>query len=212
MADIVFGLLAIVAGGFLLSAGQFVLRLVLTTWGIFAGFALGAGLFAGLADERFLGSVLGWVAGFVLALVFAAFAYFSFAVSVILAMAAFGFTIGSGLVLALGIDWSWVAVVVGLVVGAMLGLVSVTRDLPMIVLSVVSAIAGAVCVVAGLMLLVGSLNAADLTQSAGTDALHVSPGWDLTVVGLALVGILAQARSRATMRRDIREAWGAQRL
>ncbi len=77
-------------------------------------------------------------------------------------MAAFGFTIGSGLVLALGIDWSWVAVVVGLVVGAMLGLVSVTRDLPMIVLSVVSSIAGAVCVVAGLMLLVGSLNAADL--------------------------------------------------
>lgn len=42
MADIVAGLLAILAGGCLLFAGQFVLRMVLTIWGVFAGFALGA--------------------------------------------------------------------------------------------------------------------------------------------------------------------------
>ncbi len=210
MVDIVVGLLAILAGGFLLFAGQFVLRMVLTIWGVFAGFALGAGLFARLADERFLGTVLGWVTGLVLAMIFATLAYLYYAMAVILAMAAFGFAIGSGLLLALGIGWNWVALVVGLAVGAILGLVSVVSNVPMIVLAVVSSIAGAVCVVAGLMLLVGSLNTADLTESNLTTAIHVSPGWDLAVVVLALVGIVAQARARAAMRRDIHATWNAE--
>ena len=101
------------------------LRLVLPIWGFFAGFAFGAGLVAELADERFLGTVLGWVLGLVFALIFAVFAYLYYAVAVILAMAAFGFAIGSGLVVALGIDWNWVAVLVGVAVGAVVGLVSV---------------------------------------------------------------------------------------
>jgi hypothetical protein len=117
MADIVLGLFAVLAGAVILFAGQFVLRLVIPIWGFFAGFAFGAGLFAGLADERFLGSVLGWISGFVCALIFALLAYLFYAVAVVLAMAAFGFAIGSGLVVALGIDWSWVAVLVGSTVG-----------------------------------------------------------------------------------------------
>ena len=67
MADILLGLLAIVAGAAMLVAGQFVLRLVIPVWGFFAGFAFGAGLVAELADERFLGTVLGWVLGLVFA-------------------------------------------------------------------------------------------------------------------------------------------------
>ena len=174
MADIVLGLFAILAGGFMLVAGQLVLRFVLPIWGFFAGFAFGAGLFAELADERFLGTVLGWVAGIVCALIFAVLAYLYFAVAVILAMAAFGFAIGSGVVVALGIDWNWVAVLVGIVIGAVLGLVSVMGNLPMIVLAVVSSIAGAVSVVAGLMLLVGAMDSADFTQGNFTQAVQAS--------------------------------------
>lgn len=211
MADIVVGLLALLAGGVMLFSGQFVLRLVLPIWGFFAGFALGAGLVAELADERFLGTVLGWVTGFVVALVFAVFAYLYFAVAVILTMATFGFAIGSGLVLALGIDWNWLAVLVGLAVGAMLGLASALGNMPMIVLALVSSIAGAVSVVAGLMLLVGTLDSADVTQSAIADAIDANPGWGLTLVTLVLVGIVVQSRARATMRRDIHETWDAPR-
>src|SRR5262245_6799241 len=122
MADILFGLLAIGAGAAMLFSGQFVLRLVLPIWGFFVGFAFGAGLVAEFADEHFLGTVLGWVLGFVFALIFAIFAYLYFYVAVVIAMAAFGFAIGSGLVVALGIDWSWVAVLVGLIVGAVIAM------------------------------------------------------------------------------------------
>ena len=41
----VMGLFAILAGGVVLFAGQFVLRLVLLIWGFVAGFAFGAWLF-----------------------------------------------------------------------------------------------------------------------------------------------------------------------
>ena len=46
MADIILGILAIIAGGAMLLAGQFVLRLVIPIWGFFAGFAFGAGIVA----------------------------------------------------------------------------------------------------------------------------------------------------------------------
>jgi hypothetical protein len=207
MADIVLGIFAIIAGGVMLFAGQYVLRVLLPIWGFFAGFAFGAGLFAGLADERFLGSVLGWISGLVCALLFALLAYLYYAVAVVLAMAAFGFAIGSGLVVALGIDWHWVAVLVGVVVGAVLGLVAVVGNMPMIVLAVLSAIAGAVSVVAGLMLVFGSLNSSDFSRTAFTQSVNDNWGWYLTLVVLILVGIVTQIRQRANWSRTVRETW-----
>jgi len=211
MADIVLGLFAILAGGVMLFAGQFVLRLILPIWGFFAGFAFGAGLFAELADERLLGTVLGWVTGFVFAIIFAVLAYLYYAVAVVLAMAAFGFAIGAGLISALGIDWNWVGVLVGLLVGAALGLLAVFGNMPMIVLAVASSVAGAVSIVAGLMLLFGTLNSADLTRSSFSGALHSGWLWYALLVVLAVIGVVAQTRQRLVMRRSINEVWYAQR-
>jgi len=210
MADILLGLLAIIAGGAMLVAGQFILRLLIPIWGFFAGFTFGAALVAGFADERFLGTVLGWVLGFVFAVVFAVLAYFFYYVAVVLAMASFGFAIGSGVIVALGIDWNWVAVLVGLLIGLVLGLVAIVGNMPMIVLVVFSSFAGAVGVVGGLMLLVGSLNSADFTRATFTDNVHNSWAWALLLLVLALVGIANQARQRVVMRRTIQESWYAQ--
>jgi hypothetical protein len=210
MADILLGLLAIVAGGAMLLAGQFVLRLVIPIWGFFAGFAFGAGLVADLADDRFLGTVLGWVLGLVFALVFAVLAYLYYYVAITLAMAAFGFAIGSGLVVALGIDWNWVAVLVGLAFGLVLGLVSAFANVPMMVLILVGSNAGAVSVTGGLMLLVGSLNSADFTKGDFTDTVQNGWAWSLLVLVLALAGIFTQALQRAVLRTSIHETWYAE--
>jgi hypothetical protein len=209
MADILLGLLAILAGGVMLFAGQFALRIVLPIWGFFAGFAFGAGIFAELADERFLGTALGWVSGLVFALIFALLAYFFYAVAVILAMAAFGFAIGSGLVVALGIDWNWVAVLVGVAVGAVIGIVSIVGNMPMVVLAVLSSVAGAVSVVAGLMLLFGILNSEDFTQASFSSAVDASWIWWVVLVVLAVIGIVAQTRQRVLVQRTVNEAWYA---
>ncbi len=209
MADILLGILAILAGGAMLLAGQFVLRLVIPIWGFFAGFAFGAGLVSGFADEHFLGSVLGWVLGLVFAVGFALLAYLYFYVAIVIAMGAFGFAIGSGLVVALGVSWNWLAVVVGVVVGLVLGLASVLANMPMIVLVVFGSFAGAVGVVGGLMLLVGSLDSADFSRGDFTDTVSNGWAWSLLLLALAIAGIVVQARERALMRQNIQEVWYA---
>ena len=210
MADIILGVLAIIAGGAMLVAGQFVLRLVIPIWGFFAGFAFGAGIVAEFADEHFLGTVLGWVLGLVFAVIFAVLAYLYYYVAIVLAMGAAGFAIGSGIVVALGITWNWVAVLVGLAVGLVLGLVSVFANVPMIVLVIIGSIAGAVGVTGGLMLLVGSLNSADFSRGDFTDTVSNSFGWSLLLLVLAIGGIVIQAMQRALMRQSIQETWYAE--
>jgi hypothetical protein len=210
MADILLGLLAIIAGGAMLLAGQFVLRFVIPIWGFFAGFAFGAGLVAGFADEHLLGSVLGWVLGLVFALLFAVLAYLYYYAAIVIAMGAFGFAIGSGLVVALGISWNWLAVLVGVAVGLVVGLVSIFANMPMIVLVVFGSFAGAVGVVGGLMLVVGSLNSADFSRGDFTDTVSNSWVWSLLLLALAVGGILIQASQRALMRQHIQEVWYAE--
>jgi hypothetical protein len=210
MADIILGLVAIIAGGFMLFAGQLVLRLVLPIWGFFAGFAAGAGFVADLGNDRFLGTVLGWVLGLVFGLVLAALAYFFYAVAVILVMASFGFAIGSGLVVALGIHWNWLAVLVGLVVGAVVGVASVFVNMPMVVLVVLGSIAGAVGVVGGLMLVFGSLNTADFSRGDFVHTVNNSWFWYVLLLVLIFLGVYAQMRQRLLMQRSIHEVWYAE--
>jgi len=191
----------------MLVAGQFVLRFVIPIWGFFAGFAFGAGIVAEFADEHFLGTVLGWVLGLVFAVIFAVLAYLYYYVAIVLAMGAAGFAIGSGIIVAFGISWNWLAVLVGLALGLVLGLVSAFANVPMMVLILVGSIAGAVAVTAGVMLLVGSLNTDDFTGGNFTDSVSDSFGWSLLLLVLAIGGIVIQARQRAVMRQSVRETW-----
>ena len=164
MADFVLGVLAILAGLVFCFSGYLWLRIVLPVWGAFVGFAFGAGLVAGLGGDRFLGEVLGWVVGLAFALLFAVLAYAYFAFAVVIAMTSVGFAVGAGLVVALGVDWSWVAVIVGVLVGAIVCVASILVNLPAVVLTTLSAIGGAIVVVAGLMLVTGAMDSADFTR------------------------------------------------
>jgi len=210
MADIILGLLAIIAGGAMLLAGQLVLRLVIPIWGFFAGFAFGAGIVADFASQHFLGTVLGWVLGLVFAVIFAVLAYLYYYVAIVIAMGAAGFAIGSGIIVALGISWNWVAALVGLAVGLLVGLVSVFANVPMIMLVFIGSIAGAVGVTGGLMLLVGSLNSADFSRGDFTNTVSNSWAWSLLLLVLAIGGILVQLRQRAVLSRSIQETWSAE--
>ncbi|GAB2856824.1 TM7S3/TM198-like domain-containing protein [Nocardioides pacificus] len=207
MTDVSLGVLAILVGTLLCFRGGLLLRVVFPIWGAFAGFAFGAGLVAGFTDEHVLGSVTGWVLGTFFALVFAVLAYSYFAVSVMLVMASIGFTLGSGLVIALGIDWNWVAVLVGVVVGALLGVGALVADVPMLVLVLLSAAAGAVTIVTGFMLFTGALDSASFTDSDFTSRLDDDWWRYAAVVVLAIIGVLSQARDMAALRRSVHTTW-----
>lgn len=209
MADITLGVLAIIAGTAFCLLGQFVLRFAIPVWGAFSGFAFGAGLVAGLSDERFLGTVLGWVLGLVFALIFGMLAYLYYSVAVVIAMSSIGFALGSGLIVALGIDWSWVAVIVGVAVGTALAVATIVADLPMLLLIVLSSIAGSIAVVTGLMLVTGAMDSADFSQGTFSSRVEDDWWWYLVFTLLAVVSILSQAGTAAALRRSVRDTWSS---
>ena len=75
--------------------GYFAMRIVIPIWGFFAGFMLGAGATSLFDNSEFLSTVLGWVLGFFIGLLFAVIAYLFYEIAIVLAFASIGFTFGA---------------------------------------------------------------------------------------------------------------------
>lgn len=206
--DIIVGLLAIAAGLAFCFRGYLLMRLVIPIWGFFVGFALGAGMIAAVTDRAFLGTVLAWIVGLALGLLFAFIAYTYYAVAIVLAMASIGYLLGTALMVALDVEWNWLIVTVGIIVGLLLAVAAIVGDLPTTLLTVLTAMGGATAIVGGIMLLVNRLDVEDLGDDAVTSTINASWGWWLLYLVLAVAGILAQVTATAQVRASIRESWG----
>ena len=209
MQDIVVGLLAVVVGALFCFRGYLAMRIIIPIWGAFAGFLLGAGFVDATSDDRFLRSVLGWIVGVAVAILFALIAYFYYEVSVVLAMAAIGFAVGTSAMVALGVSWSWLVVVVGVLAGGALAVVAVIADLPMFLLTLLTSLAGASAAVFGLMLLFGVIDTADLDSATTTERLDDDWWWYAVYAAVAIAGIVVQIRHTERLRATMREQWVA---
>lgn len=207
MQEFVIGLLAIAVGALFCLRGFMTMRLIIPIWGAFTGFVLGAGIVSNLTDDGFLGSVLAWVVGFAVALLFGAIAYLYYEVSVLLAMGAIGFVIGTSIMVAIGITWSWVIVLVGVLTGVVLAVVAIVGDLPTVLLVVLTALGGSSAVVFGLMLWTGALDSADIDSVATTEQLDDDWWWYAIYIGLAVVGMVLQFQRADQLRATMREGW-----
>lgn len=207
MADILLAVLTIAVGAAFCFRGYLAMRIIIPIWGAFAGFVFGAGLVASLADEGFLASALGWLVGLAFALLFGALAYLYYEVSVVIAMAAIGFSLGTAAMVAIGAEWSWLVVLSGVIGGALLAVLAIAIDLPMALLTLLTAMAGASVTVLGVMLLFDVLSVGDLTVSSTTAAVGGSVWWTALYVVLAIAGIVAQYRATERMRTSLRDSW-----
>ncbi len=207
MSDILVGIFAILAGLVFCFRGYLAMRVVIPIWGAFSGFMLGAGLVDSFTGDGFLGSVLGWAVGGVLALIFGLLAYFYYEVAVLIAMSALGFALGTSIMVAIGVTWSWLIVLVGLAVAVLLAIVAIVGDLPMALLAVLTALGGASVVVTGLMLLFGVISVADFDSVSTTQTLDDDWWWYAIYAGLVIAGLVSQLASTARIRASLREAW-----
>lgn len=209
MTDVVTGGLALLIGLALCFRGYVAMRILLAMWGALFGFGVGAGLVAAATGDGVLSTVLAWAAGLGLAVLLAAVAYLYYEVSVLITMGAAGFVLGTTLLVALGVEWTWLVTLGGLVVGIGFGVLAIVADLPTILLTVLTALAGAATATAGLMLLTGALDAADLDEQAVIDHFETNAGWWIVYVALAITGVVVQARWLDSLRRPIRQEWAA---
>lgn len=211
MSDWVAGLLALAVGAVFCFRGYVAMRVIIAVWGALVGFGLGASL--GADDGGILGNTRSWILAIVLAVVFAAIAYLYYAVSIAIAMGSIGFALGASLLVALGVTWSWLIVLVGLALGILLAAMAIIGDLPGLLLVVLSALAGASAIVTGLMLLTGAIDTEQITRSATlTEELNDDWYWYVTWAVAAGSGMIAQILSSERESATMRQAWaGADR-
>lgn len=205
MNDVVVGVIALLTGAVFCFRGYLAMRLVIPLWGAFAGFMVGAGLVSG--DAGFLGNALGWFVGFGLAIVFGLIAYLYYEVSVVIGMMGIGFVLGTSLMVAFGVSWSWLIVLSGVVMAVALAFVAIAGDLPMVLLTVLTALAGSSVIVAGLMLLFGTFDAEDFSIGMTTEYVADDWWWFVIYGGLVVGGIVAQFTDVDRRRESLREAW-----
>lgn len=208
MSDVFVGLLAVGVGALFLFRGYLALRVVFPIWGAFVGFLFGASLIAGFTGDGYLATATSWVVGLVFGLIFAVLAYLYYAVSVVIGMASIGFVLGTALMAVLGVQWSWLVVLVGLVVGVALAYLAIATNLPMVLLVVLSALAGASMVITGLLLLVGKVDTGQFDSVATTARIDLGWGWTALAIVLVIAGIASQATAAGRLRQPMRDAWG----
>ena len=86
---------------------------------------------------------MSWIVGLAVALVFGLIAYLYYEVAVFIGMTSIGFVLGTGAMAFLGITWSWLVILVGVITAAVLAVVAIVGDMPMVLLTVLTALAGA---------------------------------------------------------------------
>jgi hypothetical protein len=207
MEDVIFALLVIVAGALFCFFGYLAFRVIIPLWGALVGFSLGAGAVAAWTDEGFLATGVSWVVGIGVALVFALLAYLFYEVAVVIAMGSIGFALGTSLMAALDVDWTWVVVLVGVGLGILLALAAIVADLPMVLLVVLSALAGASAITTGIMVLAGTIGTDEFTDEAVTARASDDWWWYAIYLAIAFFGIVTQIRLAAGVRGSMRESW-----
>ena len=96
-----------------------------------------------------------------------------------------------------------------MLVGVALAVLAVVGRLPMLLLTVLTALARAGTVVAGIMLLTGSLTGDDLGSEAVVARIDDSAGWWVLYAVLAVAGVVLQLRYLEDVRRSVRDQWAA---
>ena len=206
MNDLIVGLIALLTGAVFCFRGYLAMRIVIPLWGAFAGFMLGAGIVAG--DAGFLATALGWIVGLVVAVVFGLIAYLYYEVSVIIGMLAIGFVLGTSVMVAFGVTWSWVIVLSGIVLAIALAFVGIVGDLPMVLLTILTALAGASTMVIGLMLLFNVVDVGEFNSGLTTEVLDDDWWWYVIFGVLVGAGMIMQFSDTDRRRDSLRAAWG----
>ncbi|MBP7807609.1 DUF4203 domain-containing protein [Candidatus Saccharibacteria bacterium] len=207
MGELVVGLFAILVGALFCFSGNIMMRILFPFMGFFAGFSVGAGAIAAISGDGFLGTVLGWTAGLFVGLLFALLAYFFYSFAIVLAFAGLGFSITSGLLSILHMDWNWLVVILGTVVGIIFGIFAIISSMPLIVLVIATAFFGSAVIIYGLMLVLNTASLGDFSSGAVWQDIRDRFGLYLLWIGLAIAGSMSQTTRLVEESQKMRELW-----
>jgi hypothetical protein len=183
---IVVGIVAIVIGLAWAFYGFKAFVILLPIWAFLVGFAAGASWIATLFGEGFFATVTSWVGGLVIG-------------------GALGYTLGAGILASIGFG-DFIAFAGGLVVAAIVAVITIVLAVPAWLIVVLSAIGGAVAAVNGVLILLGRIQLEDISSGLGEGLLKDPLIAVVGVIVIAAAGLWYQMRdltdTAASIRRD----------
>jgi hypothetical protein len=182
-------LLAIVIGLAFAFYGFRLFFFLLPIWAFAVGFIFGAEGMQTLFGEGFLSTVTSYVVGFIIGIGFALLSYLFWWAAVTLLGATIGYAVGSGILVAIGLEPGFITFVAGIVAGVALALAFIVLNMPSALVIVATAIGGAGYAVGGLWLLLGQATQAELRGGGPIGALEGKPLGIAIWIGLAAIGI-----------------------
>lgn len=194
---ILFALFAALLGAVLCFWGYRVFMIMLPVWSFFGGLWLGAKGVKLLFGGGFLATSTGLTVGLVLGILLAVFSWQFYELGAALLGAVIGVWLGYGVMNWFGFESGAVPVLAALVCGLVLGGVTLVRHWQQYVVMGLSAIAGANALMLALLLLIGRVSMQGL-QGAGSairPVLGDSFGWLFLWLGIAIAGVIVQARA-----------------
>jgi hypothetical protein len=90
---------------------------------------------------------------------------------------------------------------------AVLAFIAIVGDMPMVLLTVLTALAGATVTTTGLMLLFGVIDTTDFDSGVTTRNVNDDWWWYATYIVLAIAGAISQFRANEFREATLRAAW-----
>jgi hypothetical protein len=207
MEQFIIGILLVLIG---LAACFFGLRfwfILLPIFGAVAGFWIGARAIQQLFGEGFLSTTTSWIVGILVAIGLALLSWFIWYAGAIITAGAVGALLFSGIVHALFTNpWGWALFIIALIGAVIFAVIALALNLPIYIVIVNTAIGGAALAIAGILVLMGTINIVELANGATIavvdQARFHGAGWLWVIVEivLAIVGIFFQLQSVASTR------------
>jgi hypothetical protein len=179
--------------GFVLAFGGYRFFLVLLPiFGFFFGFSFGAQAIQAIFGGGFLSSVTSWVVGFFFGAAFAVMSYLFYFFAVTVIAGALGYSLGVGIMQAIGFDFGLIEWLVGVVVAIVVAFGVLILNIQKWVVMIATALLGAGTIVGTFLFLFGGLPSDQLVQNPVRVALQNSPLWMIVFVIVAAVGVVVQ--------------------
>lgn len=199
MGDFLLGVLLLALGAAVCFAGLRVFFLALPIWGFIAGFFVGAAGVHAIFGDGFLSTLTGWLIGAIIGIVFSLTAYLFWYAGALIAAGSTGALLGSGLMRLIGVDSGVIVFLVAAAFAVAVAAAAFILALPVYVVVVNTAVAGAAALVAGMMLVFNAIEAEQLSYGAVWAMIDESWFWGLLWLGLLIAGIVGQLRSLAAV-------------
>jgi hypothetical protein len=193
---ILIGLLAIGIGLAWAFYGLKAFLILLPIWAFFIGALLGASWVQELLGDGFFSTVTSWVVAIAFGLFLAVLSYLWYTGAVLLLGFTIGYTLGAGLMSAIGLT-EIMPLIVGVIIGAVVAVGFFVLGMPIVLVIVATAIGGAVAATNGALILLGRIQLADIDTGLSEGLLKDGVIGIVVAIAIAVAGALYQMRDVA---------------